>query len=279
MTDLSLRFMNKKYLKKFAYWFQVIALIYIALGVLLFFLQDIIIFHPKKLPADYKYSFDIPFREINIPVNEKKNLNIVQFTVPDTSRKGIVLYFHGNRGNINRYAKFASLFTRNGYEAWMIDYPGYGKTTGKRTEKNLYADALILYKMAISQVPVEQIVIYGKSLGTGIAAQLASVRDCQRLILETPYYSMGKLASRFFFIYPASAFIKYYMPTYKYVEDIRAPITILHGTNDGLIPYRQAKKLSAIKPGIELITIEKGRHNNLAEFPVFRAKLDSLLNL
>lgn len=270
--------MKKSFLRKFAKWFQVAAIVYICLGVLLFFLQDIIIFHPKKLPADYKYSFDVPFREINIPVNEKKNLSIVQFTLPDSLRKGIVLYFHGNRGNINRYAKNAPLFTHKGYEVWMIDYPGYGKSTGKRSESTLYADALIMYKMALSQVPVEQIIIYGKSLGTGIAAQLASVRDCKRLILESPYYSMGKLASHFFFIYPAAAFIKYDLPTYKYLEYTRTPITIFHGTNDDLIPYRQSKKLAGVKPGIEFITIEKGKHNNLSEFPVFRARLDSLLD-
>jgi len=270
--------MKRTRLKKASKWFQIIALIYIMIGVALYFLQDKLIFHPEKLPADYNYQFDIPFRQIDLPVSDNKNLSIVQFTVPDSVRKGIVLYFHGNRTNINRYAKHAIHFTRNNYEVWMIDYPGYGKSTGKRSEQVLYDDALLFYKMAISKVSAEHIIIYGKSLGTGIASQLASVRDCKRLILETPYYSMDALAKHYFFIYPVMPMTKYALPTYQYFEYIKAPISIFHGTRDEVIPYKQAKWLVAKKPGTELITIEKGKHNNLTEFPLYHHKLDSLFN-
>lgn len=270
--------MAKKRLKKIWKWFQIIALVYIMLGVVLYFLQEKFIFHPEKLPADYQYQFDIPFRQIDLAVSAEKNLSIVQFTVPDSVRKGIVLYFHGNRKNINRYAKHAIEFTRNNYEVWMMDYPGYGKSTGKRSEKILYDDALILYKMALSKVSVEHIIIYGKSLGTGIAAQLASIRDCKRLILETPYYSMDALAKHYFFMYPVMPMTKYALPTNRNFEYIKAPITIFHGTSDQIIPYKQAKWLAEMKPGTELITLEKGRHNNLPDFPLFQQKLDSLLN-
>ncbi len=269
---------NKKQLRKFWKWFQIITIIYILLGVALYFLQDKFIFHPKKLPADYEYKFDLPFRQIDLAVNEEKNLSIVQFTVPDSIRKGIVLYFHGNRENINRYAPFAKNFTRNNYEVWMMDYPGFGKTTGNRNEKSLYEDALTFYKMAINKVAAENIIIYGKSLGTGIAAELASVRDCKRLILETPYYSLDALAKHYFFIYPVALMIKYSIPTYMYFQYINAPITIFHGTKDGVIPYKQAKRLAEQKKGVELITIEKGRHNNLNDFPLFQKKIDSLLH-
>ena len=273
----SLQLMKKIYLKKFWKWLKIPVLVYIIIGIGLFLLQDKFIFHPEKLPADYKYKFDIPFIEIDMPVAVERNLSIVQFTVPDSIRKGIVLYFHGNRKNINRYAPFATTFTRNGYEVWMIDYPGYGKTTGKRSEEMLYSDAMIFYKMAISKVSAEHIIIYGKSLGTGIAAQLASVRDCKRLILETPYYSMDALAKHYFFIYPVIPMTKYTLPTFQYFEYINAPVSIFHGTNDEIIPYKQAERLTAIKKGTELITIEKGEHNNLASFPLYQHKLDSLL--
>ncbi|MCY7311734.1 MAG: alpha/beta hydrolase [Chitinophagaceae bacterium] len=270
--------MNKTRLKKAWKWFKIIALVYFMIGILLYFLQDKFIFHPTKLPADYTYQFDIPFREIDLAVTAEKNLSIVQFTVADSVRKGVVLYFHGNRNNINRYAKYAVNFTRNGYEVWMMDYPGYGKSTGKRSEKVLYSDALLLYKMAIGKVSAEHIIIYGKSLGTGIAAQLASVRDCKNLILETPYYSMDALAKHYFFMYPVMPMTKYSLPTYQHFEYIKAPVTIFHGTRDGVIPYKQAKWLAEKKPGTELITLEKGKHNNLPDFPVFQQKLDFLLS-
>ena len=270
--------MTKTRLKKAWKWFQIIAFVYIVIGIALYFLQDKFIFHPKKLPANYQYQFDIPFHQIDLAVTAEKNLSIVQFTVPDSVRKGIVLYFHGNRLNINRYAKYATEFTRNNYEMWMMDYPGYGKSTGKRSEQVLYDDAELLYKMAHSKVPAEQIIIYGKSLGTGIAAQLASKKDCKRLILETPYYSMEALAKHYFFIYPVMPMSKYTFPTYQRFEYINAPITIFHGTRDQVIPYKQAQWLVEKKPGTELITIEKGRHNNLPDFSLFQHKLDSLLN-
>lgn len=269
--------MIKTKLKKYWKWFRIIALVYIMIGTALFFLQDKFIFRPKKLAADYQYQFDIPFREINLRVNDEKNISIVQFTVADSVSKGIVLYFHGNRTNINRYAKYATDFTGKGYEVWMIDYPGYGKSTGKRTEQVLYDDALVIYKMAISKVSAEHIIIYGKSLGTGIAAQLASKRDCKKLILETPYYSMDALAKHYFFIYPVMPMSKYSLPTYEHFQYIKAPINIFHGTNDAVIPLKHAKWLTEKKPGTELIVIEQGGHNNLSGFSLYQDKLDSLL--
>jgi len=263
--------------KKFWKWFKIAVIIYTVIGVALYFLQDVFLFHPQKLPTDYQYRFDIPFRQIDLAVTTEKNLSIVQFTVPDSTRKGIVLYFHGNRKNINRYAPYAGNFTKNGYEVWMMDYPGFGKSTGKRSEQVLYDDALLLYKMAIGRVAADSIIIYGKSLGTGIAAELASVRDCKRVILETPYYSIDALARHYFFIYPVIPMTKYAIPTDEHVEYIKAPITIFHGTSDGVIPYQQAKWLVDKKPGTELVTIEKGKHNNLNDFPLFHQKLDSLL--
>jgi uncharacterized protein len=266
-------------LKKAWRIFKITVLIYLVLGVILYFTQSWFIFHPKKLPADHQFDFSVPFREVNIPVSSEKNISIIQFVLPDSLRKGVVLYFHGNRENINRYAKYASLFTRNHYEVWMIDYPGYGKSRGKRSEKILYDDALNFYKLAQSRFPAEQIIIYGKSLGTGIASQLAMVRDCRRLILETPYYSMDALGRHYFFIYPVMPLSKYSLPTHEYFEFISEPVTMFHGTRDRVIPYKHSIWLLKKNRGAGLITIEKGRHNNLSEFPLFNQSLDSLLRL
>lgn len=252
---------------------------YIVFGILLYFLQEKFLFHPEKLPADYTYKFNIPSKEVNLAINNDKNLNIVQFTVPDSVCKGVVLYFHGNRRNIERYALFATNFTKNNYEVWMMDYPGFGKSTGERTEQIMYEDAEQFYKMARARFPKDSIIFYGKSLGTGVAAQLASVRNCKRLILETPYYSVEALMNTYLFMYPVNWMTKYHFPTYQYFEKVEVPITIFHGTSDGLIPYRQAQRLQNIKPGIELVTIEKGKHNNLNDFPLYHHKLDSLLSL
>ncbi|RYG32931.1 MAG: alpha/beta fold hydrolase [Chitinophagaceae bacterium] len=270
--------MQKKTVRRFFKWLQIVAAIYVVCGVALYFLQEKFIFHPQKLPAGHTFNFAQPFQEVYLPVNDDKNISIVRFTVPDSLCKGVVLYFHGNRNNIERYAAYASSFTRNNYEVWMMDYPGFGKSTGDRSEEILYSDALLFYKMARAKFGTDSIILYGKSLGSGIAAQLASIRDCKKLILETPYSSMDDLASHWAFMYPVTWMLHYHLPTDEYLPQIKVPITILHGTKDEIIPFSHAKHLATIaRPGTELIPIEGGKHNNLSEFAVFQRKMDSLL--
>ena len=237
-------------------------------------------FHPVPLPPDYQFKFDIPFKEINIPLNTKDNLNIVQFFPQESIPKGVVLYFHGNRDNVNRYARYAANFTRRGYELWIADYPGYGKTTGKLTEENLYLQAKEVYKLANSKFGKDHIIVYGKSLGSGIASYLAAKKTCRRLILETPYYSIPDLLGNYAPFYPINAMSHFKLPTGEYLKDVNVPVTIFHGNADWIIPYRCAAKLKQfLKPGDEFITIDRGSHNDLNDFPLFHEKLDSVLSL
>jgi len=264
--------------KRFFRWIKIILFFYVVIGIALYFLQVKILLHPVAYEQDHVYDFGIPFKEINTPINHHENFNIVQFFPKDSVRKGVVLYFHGNKINVTHYAAYAENFTKNGYEVWMPDYPGFGKTTGELTEKKLYDEALLAYKLAIIKFKPGSIIIYGKSFGTCIASQLASVRDCRRLILETPYYSMPALFGYYAPIYPTSFMTKLKLPQNEYVKEVAAPVTIFHGTDDEIIPYSVSEKLKEVlKPADEFITIEKGKHNNLNDFALFHRKLDSLL--
>ncbi|MDQ3681502.1 MAG: lysophospholipase [Bacteroidota bacterium] len=267
--------MEKSKQQKFWRIVKWILVIYVAVGILLYFIQEKILFHPKAVDRNYVFRFDQPFTELNIPVSSTRNLNVVKFTVESRS-KGIVLYFHGNRQNIERYAKFSKLFTDQGFELWMMDYPGFGKSTGDRNEQAIYQDAMLLYRMAIALQPSENIIIYGKSIGTGVASQLASVRDCRHLVLETPYYNIDALAKHYFPIYPVNPMSKYSFPVNEYLPFVKAPVTIFHGTRDEVIPYKQAKRLKKENPNIRLITIDKGKHNNLSQYPIFTKTLEGL---
>jgi uncharacterized protein len=254
-------------------------MVYGIVGIAMYYLQDYIFFRPQKKPRNEAYLLATPFKEINIPYDQNSNINIVQFLCAAPS-KGVVLFFHGNKNNISWYAHYAPIFTAKGYEVWMIDYPGFGKSTGVLTEEKLYEYALLLYKMAASKFKPTDIIIYGKSMGTGVAAYLASRKDCKRLILETPYYSMQCLAAHYFPLYPVSNMLRWKLPTNEYLPTIIAPITMVHGTEDGVVPYSQSKKLSFyLKPTDQLITIPNGSHNNLLQFTIFQRKLDSLLRL
>ena len=249
--------------------------LYIGGGIVLFFIQDLLLFHPKQVPRDYQYSFDLPFGEINLPFGNE-NLNIIQFKTTGI-KKGLVLFYHGNMKNAGHYAKYPSIFLRNGYDVWMIDYPGFGKTTGKRSETIMYQQALIMFDLAATIIKNDSVVIYGKSIGTGIASYVAANRSCRRLILEAPYYSISALARHYFPFYPVVPMTRYSFPVYSHLQNVQSPISFFHGIKDETIPYRHAVKLKKEKPSIELITIDDGKHNNLASFQLFQQKIDSLL--
>ena len=266
--------------KKLGKWLAIAALAYLLVGVALYFLQDKFLLHPEPLAADYRYPFTEPFKEHFIDYDSTTRFSIVQFTVADSiPKKGSVIYCHGNMDNVTHYAEYARGFTSRGYEVWMMDYPGFGKSTGAFTEQTVYNEVLQVYKMVVSSGTADtNVIIYGKSLGTGIAAQLASVVPCRSLILECPYFSIRYLAAGYAWMYPAKQMVDFNIPTARFLQQVTAPVTIFHGTDDETIPFNNAEMLiSKAKPGDELVTIPGGHHNDLTHFPLMQQKLDSLL--
>ncbi|MBC7867519.1 MAG: alpha/beta fold hydrolase [Gloeobacteraceae cyanobacterium ES-bin-316] len=267
---------NNKWLRRL----KIFVLIYCSLGIALYYLQEKILLHPKKLESSYVFRFDQPFEELNIPFSKTDTVNVIKFFPKDSVRKGVVLYFHGNKNNVEHYAAFAPAFTKHGYEVWMPDYPGFGKSSGEVAEKKLYSIAYELQKMAAAKYGPDSLVIYGKSLGTAVAAYAASVKPCKQLILETPYYSIPSLFRSYAFMYPASMMSNYKLPTYQFLQEVGVPVTVFHGTGDWVVPYRTGVRLKRfLKEKDVFIKIPKGSHNNLGESPIYKKALDSLLSL
>lgn len=263
-------------------WVKIFLLVYCVVGIAWYYGQDWLLLHPVKMDRNEAYDFSEPFTELNLKYDTATNLNIVQFKATDrpadSVAKGVVLFFHGNSNNIAHDGPHAIDLTSKGYEVWMMDYPGFGKSTGGRTEKELYAYSLVFYKLARSRWKPSQIVLYGRSFGTGLAAQLASVRDCRRLILDCPYYSMTSIFRRYLFLYPVAMMLHYHLPTNEYLPAVTAPVTIFHGDADGVIPYSNSRLLEPLlKPGDEYVTIPGAGHNSLHDSPLFEEKLDSVL--
>ena len=261
-------------------WLKGLLIAYCLVGILLYTLQDVVLFRSVAVDKQQEWGFQRPYREVNLAYSSSANLNIVQFqcTNADSVRRGVVLYLHGNRKNIGWYEKYAERFTSTGHEVWMVDYAGYGKSTGDHNEETLYAYADQLYKLAGNRFPADSIIIYGKSMGTGIATWLAARRPCRRLILETPYYSLPSIIDAWLPIYPTERMMRIRIPTHDYIKEVKAPITIFHGTSDWTIPYRNASRLiPLLKEQDEFITIPGGTHTDLFQFPMVLNKLDSLL--
>jgi pimeloyl-ACP methyl ester carboxylesterase len=254
-------------------------LLYVLGAMILYFFQETFIFRARTLPPTYTFSSALAHQEIKVAINSQDTLHAVLYKSKKEFTKGLVLYFHGNRQNISWYEKFVPFFTEQGYEVLMPDYPGYGKSKGTISEKKLYEWAALSYQLAIARFAADSIIIYGKSLGTGVATQLASRRDCRKLILETPYYQFPDVVQRFLPIYPVSMLLLYELPTYQYLPYVTAPVTILHGTDDGIISYSQSQRLSTLfKKGDQLITIKEGSHNDLFSFPETLQHLSTLLD-
>jgi pimeloyl-ACP methyl ester carboxylesterase len=253
-----------------------IIFVYVIAGILLYRYQKQLLFKPVKLDADYVFHFTEPFKEFSIPLNDTDRLSAVMLEAE--APRGIVIYFHGNRGNITDYGNAASAFIRNHYDVLLMDYPGYGKSTGPAGEQDLYRDAALMYQLAITYFPADSIVIYGRSLGTAMASELASRYYCRLLVLECPFYSFDDLASHYLPIYPVSWLLKYHFPVHEFLARVRVPVIVFHGTRDGLIPHRQSRRLKALlKPGDRFVSIPGGHHNDLPGFPLYRQVMDSAL--
>lgn len=246
----------------------VVAYLLLAGGLYLF--QDKIIFHPVELSADYQFKFDQPFLEITITSKLGNRLNGLVFSANIPKPKGTILYFHGNADNIQRWGEYVIDLTSLGYTVIMFDYAGFGKSTGKISEEVLYRDSEDIWEWSKLNLPSANFIIYGRSLGTAMALQLASIHSPTQLILETPFYQL--VQNRFEFFTPFG--LKYCFPNYEYIQKIDCPITIFHGTNDPIIPFEEAIKLKPLlKPGDKFIIIDKGGHKNLRDYQLYHKEL------
>jgi len=256
--------------------FLYIVIGYVALIAIVYLVQDCFIFKPEKLKADFKYKYDSPFEELFFEVAPGARINGLHFTV--TKPLGLVLYFHGNSRSIKGWAKYAKDFLRYEYDVVLVDYRGFGKSTGKRSEHDMLSDMQFVYDTLAVQYTEHHIVVYGRSLGSGFAAKIASDNKPRYLILDAPYYSFKKVIERFLPILPIRLLLRYQLRTDKWIRHVNCHTYILHGTKDFLIPISNSEKLQDINPRkITLIRIEGGGHNNLPSFNEYHNFIRSIL--
>lgn len=249
---------------------------YVLLVILLYLVQDRFIFKPEKLAQDFIYKFDSPFREVNFDVEAGVRINGLHFYVEKPL--GLILYFHGNTRSIKGWGKYARDFYRYQYEVLLVDYRGFGKSTGKRSEHDMLNDMQVVYDSLKINIPEHHIIVYGRSMGSGFACKIASENKPRYLILDAPYYNFLKVVKRFLPLLPAKWVLRYHLRTDKWIRHVNCHVYILHGTKDWLIPIRHSVALQKISPGkITLIRIHGGGHNNLPSFPEYHAFLRDIL--
>lgn len=245
------------------------------MGVLHIF-QEKLIFRPEPIESSYKYDFSFDFEEVNLPTSDDETINALHIKAENP--KGIILYFHGNQGNLVRWGEITSYFTQFQYDVFVIDYRGYGKSTGEYNEVEMYKDALLSYEYVKKQFKEEEIIVYGRSLGTTFAAKVAADNSPKHLILEAPFYSLHNAANHKYKVIP-KFFLNFKFKTYTFISKIQSPITIFHGNDDKITPFEGSKELfKLIKSSKkEFIPLEKGTHHNVRSYKKYRSTLKTIL--
>ncbi len=255
--------------------------LFILLGVGLlffyFFQEKFIFLNGKKLSKDFVYDFPQTFQEVNLTTSDNQSINALHFTVDEP--KGVILFFHGNKGNLERWGTIVPYLLDYGYDVFVMDYRNYGKSSGDFAEDKMYQDALLAYDHLVKSNKEEQIVVYGRSLGAAFASEVGSKRNPKHVILEAPFYNM-KRATRFYFALSPTFLLKYQFENNKRVGEIQSPVTFFHGDADETTSYPQSKELFDLVTSAEkeFVTLPTGTHHNLPNFPSYKSVLKQILN-
>lgn len=253
------------------------ATIYAGLCALFYFGQHFFFFRPERLPDWFSYQYPFPFEEINFEMEDGGSVNCLHFRVPNA--RGVVFYIKGNSRSIKGWGKFARDFIGKGFDFFIMDYRGFGKSRGRRTEAILYNDLQQCYRWLAAEYGEGRVVLYGRSLGSGLAARIASWNEPRMLILDCPYFSFLSQINRYLFWMPLRFLLRYQIRTDLFLKKISCPIFILHGRKDRLIPFFNSEKLLKKAPEkITLLAIEGAGHNNLPNFSSYHELLYDILN-
>lgn len=250
------------------------ALAWAAVTLLLWFKQDSLLFRPTPLPADTRLATEPDVHESFVDVPGAR-LSVLELRLPDP--RGVVFFLHGNAGNLQSWFTHTDFYRRAGFDLVMPDYRGYGKSTGRiESEAQLHADVAAVWREVAPRYAGKRIVIYGRSLGTGLAAELATTVQPDLTVLVSPYASIVGLARGHYPWLPPQV-VRYPLRTDRMAPRIHGPLLLVHGDRDEVIPFSESSALQAIVPQARLVRIEGGGHNDLQDLPAYqRVMADAL---
>jgi hypothetical protein len=205
-------------------------------------------------------------------------LSLLSWYLPPHDGRPVIAYLHGNGGHIGYRTERLRRFARNGYGVLMAEYRGYGGNPGMPSELGLIADgAAALDFLGGEGIAPNRLVIYGESLGSGVAVPLAAQREVAGLILEAPFTSVAEVAQHHYSFIPASALVRDRFDSLARIGDVKAPILVLHGERDRVVPVRFGRALFDAAPEPkELWLAGEAGHENLVRYGAFEAILGFL---
>jgi pimeloyl-ACP methyl ester carboxylesterase len=198
-------------------------------------------------------------------------LNALHLRLPQPD--GVVFFLHGNAGNLQSWFINPEFYRQLNLDLFMIDYRGYGKSSGRiESEAQLMTDVRAAWDVVAPKYAGKQRIVYGRSLGSGLAAQLAADVQPELTVLVSPYASMLALADEHYPWVP-SVVLRYPLRTDLALAGIRGPLLFAHGEHDTLIPVRHSQRLKSIAPRAELLVVPGAGHGDIQ---LFDAYLDTL---
>lgn len=247
---------------------------------LMYAAQRSLLYHPDRVrvaPA----AAGLPNAE-EVALDTDDGERVIVWHVPPRDGRPLVIYFHGNGGALPHRANRFRWLTEDGTGLVALSYRGYGGSTGHPTEAGLMLDAEAAYRFARTQHPAAPVVVFGESLGTGVAVALASRHAVAAVILEAPYTSVADVAASIYWFLPVRFLIKDAFYSDRLIGHINAPLLVLHGERDGVVPIAYGERLFAFATEPKrFIRFPGGAHSDLDQRgaqPAVRAFIDEILH-
>jgi fermentation-respiration switch protein FrsA (DUF1100 family) len=222
-----------------------VACAYAALVAFVWYIQDRLIYYPQmgREIASTPAARGVPYDDFTITAEDGEKLNA--WWVPAANPRGAVLLFHGNAGNISHRIEYALMFRGLGYSTLLVDYRGYGKSTGKPSEEGTYKDADAAWRWLTQTrgIPEDGIMLFGESLGGGVASWLAARHKPRALVLASTFTSAVDLGAQVYGFLPVRLISRYRYPTLERLPEVRAPMLVIHSPDDDIIPFSHGRRL------------------------------------
>ncbi|HEX4407517.1 MAG TPA: alpha/beta hydrolase [Xanthobacteraceae bacterium] len=244
-------------------WIAVIAFAcYVALAALVFFSQRSLMYFPERIHTTPAAAGLPEAEEVSLTASD--GWQSIGWYVAPRDGKPLLLYFHGNGGALRYRVDRFRHFIADGVGLLALEYRGYGGLPGSPSEKGFIADAEAAYAYAAARYPKEQIVLWGESLGTGVAVALAAEKPVGRVILEAPFTSTEAIAAQRYWYLPVSLLMLDQFRSDKRIAKVTAPLLILHGVQDRTVPYAMGEHLFELanKPK-HIVRFLDGGHEDL----------------
>lgn len=241
-------------------------ILYAGFSLMLYLLQDRLVFLPhmpgRELEATPE-TIGLDFEDAWIDTEDGERLH--GWFVPADDARGTLLFFHGNAGNISHRMESMLIFNRLGMNVLIVDYRGYGQSSGKPGEAGTFGDARAAWSYLVEQrrLPPGRIVIFGRSLGGAVGAWLASRPDVAPagVIIESCFSSGLDMGRQLYPVLPVRLITRIYYPVREYVTNIRVPVLVAHSRHDEIIPFSMGQTIFDAAPEPKSFLEMEGDHN------------------